>query len=181
MFTIYKCTLPYDLNHDGFVDALDFALLVFEWLQSDCQYPQWCEGTDFNHDGYVNEIDFARFARFWHQGIPPCESTDPSPADGMSHVEPNAVLSWVPRDYTTLHEVYFGKDCNEVRDANTFSIVFVGSQDVNSWDPCGLESDTTYYWRVDENNRFATTKGDVWQFTTRRNIERGLVAHWMFD
>jgi len=31
-FTIYECTLAYDLNHDCFVNMLDFALLVTEWL-----------------------------------------------------------------------------------------------------------------------------------------------------
>ena len=33
LFEIYKCTLSYDLNRDCFVDMLDFALLVSEWLQ----------------------------------------------------------------------------------------------------------------------------------------------------
>ncbi|MHC4112795.1 MAG: hypothetical protein ACYSUY_17110 [Planctomycetota bacterium] len=33
MFTIYVCTLAYDLNHNCFVDFSDFAFLVSEWLQ----------------------------------------------------------------------------------------------------------------------------------------------------
>jgi len=33
LFTIYQCTLAYDLNHDCFMDFLDFALLGSEWLQ----------------------------------------------------------------------------------------------------------------------------------------------------
>ena len=31
-FSIYQCTLFYDLNHDCFIDLLDFSLLVSEWL-----------------------------------------------------------------------------------------------------------------------------------------------------
>ncbi len=37
VFTIYVCTLAYDLNHDCFVNLSDFALLVSEWL--DCGNP----------------------------------------------------------------------------------------------------------------------------------------------
>lgn len=33
MFTIYVCTLAYDLNHDCLVNLSDFAFLVSEWLQ----------------------------------------------------------------------------------------------------------------------------------------------------
>jgi len=32
-FTIYECTLTYDLDQDCFVDFLDFALLASEWLK----------------------------------------------------------------------------------------------------------------------------------------------------
>ena len=32
-FTIYECTLPYDLNGDCFVDFLDFSLLASDWLR----------------------------------------------------------------------------------------------------------------------------------------------------
>lgn len=32
-FTIYECTLSYDLNNDCVVDFLDLALLTLEWLQ----------------------------------------------------------------------------------------------------------------------------------------------------
>jgi hypothetical protein len=31
-FSIYQCTLFYDLNHDCFIDLRDFVLLVSEWL-----------------------------------------------------------------------------------------------------------------------------------------------------
>ncbi|MHC4125604.1 MAG: hypothetical protein ACYSRR_04005, partial [Planctomycetota bacterium] len=33
VFRIYICTLGYDLNHDCFVNLLDFSLLASEWLQ----------------------------------------------------------------------------------------------------------------------------------------------------
>lgn len=40
--------------------------------------------------------------------------------------------------------------------------------DANSYDPCGLELGTTYYWRIDEVNDsgMAEWQGDVWSFTT---------------
>jgi hypothetical protein len=51
--------------------------------------------------------------------------------------------------------------------------------DVNSFDPCGLELATTYYWRIDEVNGPNTVKGDVWSFTTW--LEPNLIAWWKFD
>ena len=44
------------------------------------------------------------------------------------------------------HDVYFGTDYDDVNDANTTETygVYRGRQDANSWDPGGLEPDTTY-------------------------------------
>jgi len=42
LFTIYRCMLSYDLNRDCFVDMLDFALLVSEWLQCGDPFDPQC-------------------------------------------------------------------------------------------------------------------------------------------
>jgi hypothetical protein len=62
--------------------------------------------------------------------------------------------------------VYFGTDYNDVNDADTNSPEYKGDFDVNTYDPCGLEIMTTYYWRIDEVNEPNLWKGDVWGFRT---------------
>jgi hypothetical protein len=92
----------------------------------------------------------------------------PCPANGAMGVDPNVVLNWVPGKDTASHDVYFGTDYNDVNNANTSSVEYKGNFDVNSWDPCGLEPVTTYYWRIDEVNEPNLWKGHVWSFETLR-------------
>lgn len=57
----------------------------------------------------------------------------------------------------------------------------MGTYDVNSFDPCGLDLEITYYWRVDEVGDFNTYKGNVWSFTTMYPVEPNLLSWWKFD
>lgn len=92
----------------------------------------------------------------------------PTPDNGEIVVDPNTVLSWLPGKDANLHDVYFGTDYNDVNDANTVITfdVYKGRQEPNFYDPCGLEPNTTYWWRIDEVNDSNMWKGDVWNFTT---------------
>jgi hypothetical protein len=47
---------------------------------------------------------------------------------------------------------------------------FIGNQAESSFDPNGLEPDTTYYWQIDEVEADGTTTytGDIWSFKTPR-------------
>ena len=47
------------------VDMVDLGRLTFHWLDQDCNYPDWCEGTDLDYNGLVNFVDFAIFAENW--------------------------------------------------------------------------------------------------------------------
>ncbi len=107
----------------------------------------------------------------------------PNPADGAVNVDPNAVLSWSPGKDAFSHDVYFGTDFDDVNDADTTDPnVFMGNQDFNSWDPCGLGFETTYYWRIDEVGGEETCKGDVWSFTTwASEPDPNLFGWWRFD
>ena len=49
---------PYDLNHDGFVDAADLAVLLGAWGDAG-------GAADLNHDGAVNASDLAAFLAAW--------------------------------------------------------------------------------------------------------------------
>ena len=108
----------------------------------------------------------------------------PSPANGATGVDPNVVLSWSAGLWASDvngHDVYLGTDYNDVNDANTFSAEYMGNFDVNSFDPCGLEYLTAYYWRIDEVNESDPNlwKGNVWSFRTW--FEANLIAWWKFD
>jgi len=54
-----------DFDSDGDVDAVDLDTFVLHWLAEDCNYPDWCEGTDLDYSGHVNFVDFAIFAENW--------------------------------------------------------------------------------------------------------------------
>jgi subtilisin family serine protease len=105
----------------------------------------------------------------------------PYPTDGKIFVDPNVVLSWLPGKGALSHDVYLGMDYNDVNDANTLSDEYKGNYDVNSYDPCGLDLETTYYWRIDEVGASTTYKGDVWSFTTWAEPPPDCVSWWMFD
>jgi hypothetical protein len=58
----------------------------------------------------------------------------------------------------------------------------MGNYDVNSFGPCMLDVNTTYYWRIDEVNGQDIYKGDVWSFTTGDGrLELNLIGHWEFE
>ncbi len=95
----------------------------------------------------------------------------PNPSNGAVNVKQTQVLSWSPGDHAASHQVYFGTDKEVVRNANTGSLEYKGSRnlDSESYDPGMLEWDSTYYWRVDEVNNTNPDSpwvGPVWSFTT---------------
>ena len=89
------------------------------------------------------------------------------PPDGATGVSTTVQLTWTAGAGAILHDVYFGTDEAAVAlgDATTFQ----GRQPETSFDPGVLETNTTYYWRVDEFNApGAVVPGEVYSFTTRR-------------
>ena len=55
---------PGDLNHDGFVDDLDFVIFAGAYNLLDCADPLMAAGcpADLNADGFVDDADFVLFA-----------------------------------------------------------------------------------------------------------------------
>ncbi|MBN2315586.1 MAG: LamG domain-containing protein [Sedimentisphaerales bacterium] len=95
--------------------------------------------------------------------------SDPQPAYGATDVAMNTTLSWTAADSAASHQLYFGRDKEAVRNADTGSSEYKGSIALGSesYNPETLAWDTTYYWRVDEvNSQGNTSKGLVWVFTT---------------
>jgi len=87
------------------------------------------------------------------------KASNPNPVDGSLDVGLIDVLSWTAGSSATSHDVYFGTSSPPQ---------FIGNQTSATFDPGKMAFDTTYYWRIDEVNKWGTTTGDLWSFTTLR-------------
>jgi len=88
----------------------------------------------------------------------PTPSWDLQPADGTTGVSPGGVaLKWAAGAEAVSHMVYFGT-------ANPPD--FACEQSGTSFATDVLFPNTTYYWRVDENDTSGQTSGIVYSFTT---------------
>ncbi len=90
----------------------------------------------------------------------PGRATNPNPNSEATDVNINADLSWTAGTGADSHDVYFGTD--ESPDAGEFKV----NQTETTYDPGTLDYYTTHYWRIDGNNAYGTTTGNVWNFTT---------------
>ena len=97
--------------------------------------------------------------------------SDPSPADGATDVPRDVVLSWVPVEAATHHDIYFGIDAQAVAGADISDTtgIYRGRVIIGSYTPAEtLVFGETYYWRVDEVGAppdNAVLKGNIWSFT----------------
>jgi hypothetical protein len=87
----------------------------------------------------------------------------PNPANGGEDVSQTPTLTWVPGVFADTHKVYFGAD------ATSLELKGSGNLGSESIEPGQLEWNTTYYWRVDEENTANADSpwtGPLWSFTT---------------
>ena len=109
-------------------------------------------------------------------------AADPRPKDNEIYVDLNVVINWSRGADANSHDVYLGTNFYNVRDATTTVQlgVYKGNFSSAGYDPCGLELDTVYYWRIDEVNGPNTWKGDVWRLTTIYWDANNLLANSSF-
>jgi len=146
-----------DNAYTGIAQADDAGTIVLEYFPNENTVEQSGENNPY---AFVNALVISSLA-------PITYATNPKPDNGASCVDPNVVLSWSPGVTAASHDVYLGTNFNDVNDG--VGDTFKGRQDVNSYDPGGLNSDTTYYWRIDEVNDAhpdSPWKGEIWSFTT---------------
>ncbi|MHC4325598.1 MAG: discoidin domain-containing protein, partial [Planctomycetota bacterium] len=98
----------------------------------------------------------------------------PIPADNDIDVARDVVLNWTPGGYAEKHDVYLGKNFDDVNAASTTidpTGVYHGRQDPNQFPAIGtvrLQIGETYYWRIDGVGAAPGNeiyRGKVWQFT----------------
>ena len=88
---------------------------------------------------------------------------NPVPVDNARNIPAEAALSFSPGDSAEKHVLYLEKDIAEL--SGTGHVL-----DTNSFDPCGLELGSTYYWRVDEVNDPDVRPDRIWSFTTTDHL-----------
>ncbi|MGB2862622.1 MAG: PA14 domain-containing protein [Sedimentisphaerales bacterium] len=97
----------------------------------------------------------------WSFTVPSLKAYNHNLSDGACFIDPQTELSWTPGSGAKVHTVFFGDNFDDVNSADVGS-----SQAGSTYDPGPLESDKTYYWRVDEFDGVETHKGEVLSFTT---------------
>ncbi len=120
----------------------------------------------------IDEVEANGFAKHtgdvWSFVTQGSTASNPSPADGATNVDFTVKLTWTPAREIIFHEVYLG--INKTLVAQGAAETFRGMQPTPEYDPGILNTNTTYYWRVDEtvNSHGLHFKypGPVWSFTT---------------
>jgi subtilisin family serine protease len=109
--------------------------------------------------------------------------TNPIPASGSVDLDPNNnVLSWSAGLYSDSYDVYFGTSYAAVLRANMLSPEYKGNYYTTSFDPCDLDVNTTYYWRIDGTNNCYVVKGGVWNFKTSHEVfDPNFIGWWKLD
>jgi hypothetical protein len=106
-------------------------------------------------DGTTNKGDI------WSFTVPSLKAYNHNLSDGAYFIDPHTNLNWTAGSGAKVHTVFFGDNFDDVNSA------VVGlAQAGTTYDPGPLESDKTYYWRVDEFDGAETHTGDVLSFTT---------------
>jgi len=114
---------------------------------------------EVEEDGTENKGDI------WSFTVAPKTAFIPIPVDGSLFADPNLTLSWTPGAGSILHYVYFGDNLEDVQ-AGTGGTDKGIVTDPNYKPASILQSNTTYYWRVDESDGLDVFPGNIWSFTT---------------
>lgn len=104
------------------------------------------------------------FALTWTQ--PPYTAYDPRPTHYAADVNIGTQLNWTPGWTNYQHDLYFGAISNAVFNATTSSPEYKGRGIATNYSLPMLQTNTTYYWRVDEVAGTNIGKGTLWNFTT---------------
>lgn len=85
------------------------------------------------------------------------QASQPYPADKKTEIRLTTTLGWTSDEEAVSHYIYFG---------TSESPELIKYQRSPSYSPDELEPNTTYYWRIDEENGSGLTEGSLWSFTT---------------
>lgn len=99
---------------------------------------------------------------------PEDQASTPVPTDADEHVlmeNGNVTLSWNAAGSAVSHNLYIGESLESLESATEESDEFKGNQEGTTYEWTGLNTQATYYWRVDEVSETGkVTTGAVWYF-----------------
>ena len=151
------------LSTDATIDANDLLGDITETMRTVDVVPgttYYWRVDEVTADGTVNE------GALWSFATLAIEAHFPSPADGSVWQALDGTLDWAAGLDALVRDLYFSTDraLVEARDPSIKIGFFLS---LPAHDPGLLESDTTYYWTVDEiNSAFTANPGPIWSFTT---------------
>ncbi|MCF8392230.1 MAG: sulfatase-like hydrolase/transferase [Bacteroidales bacterium] len=138
----------YDLNADS-----------AETVNCFDQYPEVVAQMREMLSGYLKSFENRPFGEFTlSTEDPPLRAHTPLPLNGAVDAEITQILKWTSEYKATSHDVYFG---------TSNPPPFIGNQDTLDFDPGTLQSNTRYYWRIDERNSSGATAGNLWSFVAK--------------
>jgi len=92
-------------------------------------------------------------------------ASHPDPPDGDNEAPPTSVLTWLPGQMTTRHQVYFGDSLAAV--SQGAAAASKGLTTLTTFAPGALAPAAVYFWRVDEISATGAIRvGPVWRFAT---------------
>jgi alpha-L-fucosidase 2 len=97
---------------------------------------------------------------------PPFSAYAPSPVDFAANVNIGTALGCLAGGTNYQHNLYFGTSSNAVWNATTNSPEFQGRLTSASYSLPLLQTNATYFWRVDEISGTNIGTGTLWRFTT---------------
>jgi hypothetical protein len=121
------------------------------------------------------------YGDIWEFAIQGYYVSEPSPPNEATDINTDVLLSWLPGFYSCYYDVYIGTSWEDVNNAvynsNNPPPEFLARISEPNIVVTGLESNTKYYWRVDELTGRSccgsaplylcyVLKGDIWCFTT---------------
>jgi len=154
----YSQLFPQFIERDVSAQVAGHANVQFEW--------RWSSNDDNVGDRWlVDDIELEAFGGAPSPQPPPAQEqpgqpSNPLPASGTTDLIPATQLSWSSGALADIHHVYFGTGS-----ALTAS-EYQGSQDSTGFNPGTLNTETTYFWRIDEENQHGRTEGPTWSFST---------------
>jgi alpha-L-fucosidase 2 len=101
--------------------------------------------------------------------LPPFPACGPAPVDYAAGVPTGTALTWVSGATNYQHLVYFGTSANAVANATTNAPEYQGRTSSTNLSLGWLQTNATYFWRVDELAGTNLGRGALWRFTTRPN------------
>ncbi len=120
---------------------------------------------------YINTTGYMAFDNFELSYTDEGAASNPSPSAGEADVSVNVKLFWTSGKFVQAvdgHRVFIGTDEQDVTNATAASHPNVDLHIVSepACVPGRLDTEQTYYWRVDEVSGETIWKGDIWNFTT---------------